>query len=66
MKKIIAYPLCQIFYYLGHFASKFLEMSIGEKHEWWCDFWYPIYSNLMGYSVYWNDYGGLKVWGKAE
>lgn len=65
-ERIVAYLLCHTLYYLGHFTSKILEWSWMEKYEWWGKFWYPLYSNLMGYSVYWNDVGGFDVWGQPE
>jgi hypothetical protein len=64
MKKIIAYLLCQGFFCLGHAASKILHF--GDNYKLWCGIWYPIYNNLMSYSVYWNDIGGFDVWGQPE
>jgi len=64
VKTIIAYLPTWIFFWLGHFISKILEISFFEKYEWWGNLFYPPYSRLMLWSVWWNDYGGLSVWGK--
>lgn len=55
-KKILAYLPAWGFFWLGHGVSLIIGWS--EHMEWL----YPTYSLFMGWSVFFNDWGGLDVW----
>jgi len=54
--RFIYWIACWSCYYLGDLASKILESN--DNSEWWCDFWYPIYSKLMCWSSDIQDKAG--------
>ena len=56
MKKVIAYIPAWGFYWLGHLVSKPMHWS--QKFE----ILFPIYSHLMNWSVFFNDWADLNVW----
>jgi len=56
MKKVVAYIPAWGFYWLGHWTSLLMHWS--KKME----LFFPLYSLLMGWSVFFNDWGGLDVW----
>jgi len=56
MKKAIAYIPAWGFYWLGDLVSKPIHWS--DK----MDFLYPVYSILMNWSLFFNDWGGLDIW----
>lgn len=52
MKKIIGWPLTWLLFWLGDLVSKPMHYF-----DWW---WlYPVYNNLMGWSVDVQDWAGL-------
>ena len=56
LKYYLAYLPTWIFYWLGDFISRTMHWhSIFE-------FLHPVYCVLMGWSVFFNDWGGLDCW----
>jgi len=56
MNKIAAYLPAWGFFWLGHLISLLMN---------WSDhfvFLYPVYSTLMCWSLFFNDWGKLNVW----
>ena len=63
IKKIIAVVPCYLFYWIGDLLSELLnKLPDTEKWEWVCDITCRGYCGMMMCSVWWNDFGGLKVW----
>jgi len=54
IKKIVAYVPAWGFFWLGHWTSLVINMGV----EWI----FPVYSTLMSWSLFFNDWGGLDVW----
>lgn len=60
MKKVIAWPIAEGLYWLGHLVSR--PMYRWDSFAWL----YPAYNNLMLWSLRVNDWGGLDIWLPAE
>lgn len=54
MKKVVAYIPAWGFYWLGDLVAKSLHYKM--------EFLFPLYSILMTWSLFFNDWGGLDVW----
>jgi len=64
IKKIIAYVPCHVFYYLGDKVANILNLvPDDDKFDHVSFMLYQVYNGLMLYSTWWNDFGGLDVWG---
>lgn len=58
-KKIIAYPLAQVSFYLGHY------LSIPMYDRDWA-FLYPAYNTLMGWSCELSLWADLGLWRRQK
>ncbi len=59
MKTVLAW----IFYWVGDGASKILELKDSER---WINFWYPVYNNLMLFSVKAQGESDKGPWEKVQ
>lgn len=67
IKKIIAFVPCYVFYFIGDRISKALnKMSDSADTEWLVNLMYNYYVGFMLYSSWWNDFGGLNLWGQPD
>lgn len=67
IKKIVAYIPCHLSYFIGDRISKALNNIPDSKDtEWLVSVFYNYYVGFMLCSSWWNDFGGLKVWGQPE
>lgn len=66
MKTLIAFLVAWVLYGAGELASKILEAGDSDR---WCEFWYPIYNELMLASSRAQDWGNGAnnrwPWGKV-
>ena len=65
MRKIVAWPLVQAFYYIGHWAYLFIDrLDDGNDEEPGPVFntGFRIYQGAMAWSWRLNDWAGLNVW----
>lgn len=65
IKKILAFLPCHVFWYLGDWTANVLNIIPNNPSPSWefvTSILYRCYSGFMLISVWWNDYGGLKVW----
>jgi hypothetical protein len=63
IKKIIAWPITNLLYYIGDFISLVME-SIDT--EWAFDILHPVYNWFMCTSCTVNDWAGLDLWTENE
>lgn len=70
MKKIVGWPLCQIFYYIGHWAYLFIDRVLPDS---WSDEPGPVfragwvvYQRAMQASSDINDWAGLRCWSPVK
>lgn len=60
MKKLIAWPLSQILYWIGDILSNL------DNFEWTFAVWYPIYRWCMVTSMRLSDWADLDIWKTSE
>ena len=60
-KKYIAYIPTWGFYWLGDLVSKPLHY-----HDIFVPIFHPLYNSFMGWSLFFNDWGGLDCWIEHE
>ena len=54
IKKYTAYAPTWGFYWLGHWTSLLMHYNM--------EFLFPLYGIFMGWSLFFNDWGGLDCW----